>query len=308
MKKRNLAVLLLWAVLTGAAWLLPAREVSQAERRPLAQMPAISGQTILNGKFMTGFEKYSLDQFPLRDGFRTIKSLFHFYGLHQLDNNGIYLAKGYAVKQEYPANADSVAHALERLTHLYEKYLQDSRVSMAIVPDKGYYLQDGHLRMDYDRFYADFAQGLPWAQQIDLRECLSLEDYYRTDIHWRQEKLAEAAAALCQGGASGPGPGAAVSGRASGWSGQGCAAYLPGGEYLAGDHGGGNGGGAADPPGLPLPGHHPGGDGYGELRRSCGDDLPAYGNSTVSGGNPGYSAAERRRHRDCGLGGGGLRF
>lgn len=82
MKKRNLAVLLLWAVLTGAAWLLPARELSQAERRPLAQMPAISGQTILNGKFMTGFEKYSLDQFPLRDGFRTIKSLFHFYGLH----------------------------------------------------------------------------------------------------------------------------------------------------------------------------------------------------------------------------------
>lgn len=199
MKKRNLAVLLLWAVLTGAAWLLPARELSEAERRPLAQMPAISGQTILNGKFMTGFEKYSLDQFPLRDGFRTIKSLFHFYGLHQLDNNGIYLAKGYAVKQEYPANADSVAHALERLTHLYEKYLQDSRVSMAIVPDKGYYLQDGHLRMDYDRFYGDFAQGLPWAQQIDLRECLSLEDYYRTDIHWRQEKLAEAAAALCQG-------------------------------------------------------------------------------------------------------------
>ena len=86
-------------MLTGAAWLLPARELSQAERRPLAQMPAISGQTILNGKFMTGFEKYALDQFPLRDGFRTIKSLFHFYGLHQLDNNGIYLAKGYAVKQ-----------------------------------------------------------------------------------------------------------------------------------------------------------------------------------------------------------------
>lgn len=199
MKKRNLAVLLLWAVLTGAAWLLPARELSQAERRPLAQMPAITGQTILNGKFMTGFEKYSLDQFPLRDGFRTIKSLFHFYGLHQLDNNGIYLAKGYAVKQEYSANADSVAHALERFNHLYEKYLQDSRVSVAIVPDKGYYLQDGHLRMDYDRLYADFAQGLPWAQQIDLRECLSLEDYYRTDIHWRQEKLAEAAAALCQG-------------------------------------------------------------------------------------------------------------
>ena len=31
MKKRNLAVLLLWAVLTGAAWLLPARELSEAE-------------------------------------------------------------------------------------------------------------------------------------------------------------------------------------------------------------------------------------------------------------------------------------
>ena len=200
MKKLNAIVLLtLWAVLTAFAWFSPAKETSAAERRPLAQMPDISTDTVLNGDFMTDFEDYALDQFPLRDGFRTIKSLFHYYVLGQKDNNGIYLADGYAAKQEYPLNEDSVDHALERFCYLYEKYLTDSDVYMAIVPDKGYYLAEssGHLAMDYERMVSLFQTGMPWATHIDLTDTLSIGDYYRTDTHWRQENLLPAATRLC---------------------------------------------------------------------------------------------------------------
>ena len=61
-----------WLALTLCGWFLPAKETSEAERRPLAQMPEIKTETILNGKFMTEFESYTLDQFPLRDVFRKI--------------------------------------------------------------------------------------------------------------------------------------------------------------------------------------------------------------------------------------------
>ena len=53
---------------------------------------------------MDKFEEFTLDQFPLRDSFRTLKSLFTYNVLQQKDNNGIYIADGYAAKLEYPLN------------------------------------------------------------------------------------------------------------------------------------------------------------------------------------------------------------
>ncbi len=201
MKKTNAILLMtLWLFLTAFAWFGATREVSDAERRPLAQMPELSGETLLSGKFMGDFEDYTLDQFPLRDSFRTLKSLFHYYVMGQKDNNGIYISDGYAAKQEYPLKEDSVAHALNRFQAVYDKYLQDSQVYMAVVPDKGYYLAEksGNLRLDYEKMFALFREGMPWAAHIDLTDTLTLEDYYRTDTHWRQENLIPAAQKITQ--------------------------------------------------------------------------------------------------------------
>ena len=194
-KNQTILTLTLWGALALWAWFIPSKQISEAERRPLAQKPAFSE------KFQTEFERYSLDQFPLRDSFRTLKSLFHTGVLGQKDNNGIYLTAGTAVKQEYPLNRDSVNHAIGRFQRIYEKYLAESQCFYAIIPDKGYYLgkESGHLTMDYDALYAQVAAGLPWAREIDLRPALTGQDYYRTDTHWRQENLLPAATVLCEG-------------------------------------------------------------------------------------------------------------
>ena len=194
------AVVLLWASLTAAAWFSPAKDLSEAERRPLAQAPEISVDTLLSGKFMAEFEDFSLDQFPLRDTFRRIKSLFHFNVLNQSDNNNIYLAEGFAVKQEYPLNPESVYHAAERFNHLYEKYLTESDVYMAIVPDKGQYLaeENDHLTLPFGKMNSILMDRMPWAVPINLYDSLDADDYYRTDVHWRQENLFEAAAKICE--------------------------------------------------------------------------------------------------------------
>ncbi len=198
----TILVLILWAGLTACAWLLPSKEASDAERRPLAQLPTLSGEAVLDGSFMADFEDYSLDQFPLRDSFRKLKSLFHYYALGQKDNNGIYLAGGSAAKQEYPLNEASLDHALERFNHVYEKYLSHtgSHIVMGIVPDKSYYLsrENGQLSLDYSAMFGTLQQGMPWAEYVDLTDCLSAADYYRTDTHWRQEQLLPTAERLCE--------------------------------------------------------------------------------------------------------------
>lgn len=208
-KQQVLVIVLLWAALAVASWFAPAKTVSDSERRPLAQMPSVSLDALSGGKFMSDFEKYALDQFPFRDGFRTLKSLFHQYVLGHRDNNGIYLHDGYGAKQEYPLNQDSVNHAMERLNHIYNQYLTDSQVYMAVIPDKGYYLAEeaGQLAMDYEALFAAVQAAMPWAEHISLTESLALEDYYRTDTHWRQEQLLETAEVICRAmGIQGPEP------------------------------------------------------------------------------------------------------
>ena len=187
------ALIAVWVLLTAFVWFSPAKDISEAERRQLAQFPELSVQTLLDGKFMEKFEDYTLDQFPLRDSFRSLKALFSRHVLRQQDNNGIYMADGYIAELCYPLDDGSVSHALKQFQTVYDLYLADSgsRVYATVVPDKGYYLapQSGHLRMDHEALFAAVEDGMPWAEYIDITTSLTLEDYYRTDTHWRQENI-----------------------------------------------------------------------------------------------------------------------
>ena len=201
---------LLWAVLTLAAWFGPAQEYSVAERRKLAQKPELTVEALLANdelnkdgsirkklSYMTLFEDYSLDQFPLRDKFRQIKALFHYNVMGQMDNNDIYIAGGYAAKMLYPLNETMVKGNLSVFDYIHKNYLikNGCKAYMAVVPDKSFYLasESGHLSMDYDKLWSMVEEGMPWAKHIDLRDTLDIHDYYYTDTHWRQECIVPAA-------------------------------------------------------------------------------------------------------------------
>ena len=197
-----LLLTVLWLGLTVTAWVHPSQEISESERRKLAQFPELSVSSLVNGGFMSKFEDYTLDQFPLRDTFRTIKSLFHYNILGQKDNNGIYIVDGYAAKLEYPLNENSVQLAANKFNYLYDTYLtgSDGRIFFAIAPDKGQYLAEGngYLSLDYDTMADKLSAAMPWAEYVDISDCLTGSDYYRTDTHWRQENLLGVANKLAQ--------------------------------------------------------------------------------------------------------------
>ena len=182
-----------WFSLVVTAWVHPSQDISESERRKLDQFPELSLSTIITGDFMSKFEGYTLDQFPLRDTFRTIKSLFHYHILGQKDNNGIYIADGYAAKLEYPLNETSLQLAANKFNYLYNNYLTGSegKIWFAIAPDKGQYLakDNGYLSLDYSAMADVLTNAMPWAEYVDISDCLTASDYYRTDTHWRQENL-----------------------------------------------------------------------------------------------------------------------
>ncbi len=194
------AVAALWLGLSLLAWFSPGKDRSESERRPLAQMPEITAGSVLSTKFMTDFDSYALDQFPMRDGFRSLKARFHYTILHQQDNNGIYLTQGHAAKLEYPLNTASLDRALGVFEKIHSRYLSGSQVYFAVVPDKGYYLAeaDGYPAMDYAALFSQVQAGTPYASYVNLADVLTAADYYRTDTHWRQEALLPAASRLCQ--------------------------------------------------------------------------------------------------------------
>lgn len=176
------------------------KEFSESERRKLAKFPEFSMEMIQSGKFMDDFENYSLDQFPLRDSFRRVKA-FAQYDLFRLkDNNGIYVEDGIAAKLVYPLNENSVLDAAGKFEKIYEDYLDDdvNKIIVSIVPDKGYFLgkENGYPTMDYKRMEELLTGKMPFAEYCDIMDTLSVDDYYCTDTHWRQEKILPAAKKL----------------------------------------------------------------------------------------------------------------
>jgi len=162
----------------------------------------VTAESVCSGKFMGAFEDFTLDQFPLRDSFRTLKALVHYNVLQQGDNNDIYVVHDYAAKLEYPLNETSVEGALGKFNHIYETYLQgtDSKIFVSVVPDKGMYLADlgGYPALDYQKLFDAVEEGMTWAEFVDISDLLEAGDYYRTDTHWRQERIADVAQRLCE--------------------------------------------------------------------------------------------------------------
>ena len=191
------------AVLFGFSLLhlaLPDREVSRSERRRLAQLPPLSSG------FSDKLEEYMLDQFPLREQLRTVNSLVRLYGLGQADIHGIYLQGGGAFRMDGPLQEKQVRHAAAVFSAVQETYFPSLPSHYVIVPDKNAKAETSRPRLDTETMRGIVREALPGMTEIDIWDLLSADDYYKTDPHWRQERLLPVAAAICEAlGADAPG-------------------------------------------------------------------------------------------------------
>ncbi len=209
--KQILTIVLAAGVLFGVAafqMISPVRQYSLSERRTLARPPKLSVEELASGKFIREFDIYAMDQFPLRDQFRSLKAYSARYLLGLRDNNGIYAMGNRLSKLEYPMKASMIDHAAARFRHIYDTYLsggdgfgRNCRVYLSVIPDKNYFLAPlgGYPMLDYEALVDNLREQMAFASYIDIFDALSLEDYYETDPHWRQECLSDVAASLAEG-------------------------------------------------------------------------------------------------------------
>lgn len=199
MKKKNTITIILISafVLFFACWNFFGKtpEYSDSERRVLAKFPEVTLEKVLSGAFSKEFEEYTVDRFPMRDIWRTIKAYVSTGVFAQKENHKIYVADGHISKLEYPMNSEMVNHATNVFEKVRDKYLEGKEIYLAVIPDKNRYLaeKNGYLSMDYDAFSSYMKQKMDFAEYIEIADLLEASDYYETDTHWKQEKIQDVA-------------------------------------------------------------------------------------------------------------------
>ena len=178
-------------------FLLPDKDFSPEERKPLAQAPTLTWDTIRTGDFFSEAETYLLDQFPLRNRFLDTKRVLD-KNIFMMSGSSGYASVGKHLTQVTPTlNEDQVEHAVKIFNKIIATYPKINNVYYAVVPDKNYFLTQikDQPSLDYDRLF-QIAEGIQ-GEKIDITSLLSLDDYYYTDNHWRQERILPVAEALC---------------------------------------------------------------------------------------------------------------
>ncbi len=167
-------------------------EISKSERRKLATFPSITFEKVVSTDFMKDFSKYATDQFAWRDTFRSLKAQVLFHVFCQKDNHDVYIVNGQASKMLTNLKESELVQTVKKINKLYNSYLSDKNVYYGIIPDKNYFLaeKNGYPHMDYEKFIQIVEENMQSSiKPINLFDTLDIDDYYATDIHWRQEKI-----------------------------------------------------------------------------------------------------------------------
>jgi len=162
---------------------------SQIENRYLQSLPALSIETGANGSFMTDFETYTTDQFPLRDLWVSTKAWCERLSGKQ-ENNGVYFGSFHTlINRVDPFGQTSLEKAAEYLNTMHDGL--DVPLYFGLIPSAAAIWADrlpqGAPTTDEQAVISDFYATLS-VDTLPLSEALSQhsgEDiYYRTDHHW----------------------------------------------------------------------------------------------------------------------------
>ena len=110
---------------------------------------------------------------------------------HLPDENGMYEVQGQWFEAMPELDEDSVLSFTNRLNaYIIQSLTSENTVYYGAIPDKSWYTaESGWPTLDHSRLAEILRENIQGAAEIDLTPALSLEDYYQTDRHWRQERL-----------------------------------------------------------------------------------------------------------------------
>ena len=163
-------------------------DISIAERRKLATMPELTTKSLFDGTYFKSFDSYVTDQFIKRDTFRKIKIDIELSTKGEYNN--LYMYDDYIVEEIFPLNTNSINNLTNKINYIKKTYLNNnSNIYYTIIPDKNYFVNNGNLKLDYNKLQDMMKNNLTNLNYINIFDKLTLDNYYKTDTHWKQEDL-----------------------------------------------------------------------------------------------------------------------
>ncbi len=166
--------------------IIPDKQISQKENRALQQLPTLTFEKLKSGELTEQISRYLTDQFPLRDGFVSLKAYCEL-ALFKKENNGvIYGENGVLIPR-----GDIIDDRLEENLNCINNFANTIDKTVIIAP----------LPRTIDVYAAGLPTAYPYETQIwdklykesnmldvnilDLRETLYNDGtYYKTDHHY----------------------------------------------------------------------------------------------------------------------------
>lgn len=163
-------------------------DISVAERRKLATMPELTTKSLFDGTYFKKFDSYVTDQFVERDAFRKIKIDIELSTKGEYNN--LYLYDNYIIEEIFPLNSNSINNLTNKINYIKDTYLNNnSNIYYTIIPDKNYFVNNGNLKLDYNKLQDMMRNNLSNINYINIFDKLTLDNYYKTDTHWKEEDL-----------------------------------------------------------------------------------------------------------------------
>ena len=129
-------------------------DISIAERRKLATMPELTTKSLFDGTYFKKFDSYVTDQFIKRDAFRKIKIDIELSTKGEYNN--LYMYNDYIVEEIFPLNTNSINNLTNKINYIKNTYLNNnSNIYYTIIPDKNYFVNNGNLKLDYNKLQED---------------------------------------------------------------------------------------------------------------------------------------------------------
>ena len=184
------------------------RAFSEFENTSLAQKPAFSWSSFVDGSFGSKYVKYINEQFLGRDNWISMKAVADM-GLGRIESHGVtygddhYLMEKLEIveDQNYPANAGTnivKQTSLNRSNGMVSSFLQmyDQPITFSLVPNSYAILEDevptgfpgANQQVYTQQIYQTLREADDQLEIVDFSDALSQHKdeyiYYRTDHHW----------------------------------------------------------------------------------------------------------------------------
>lgn len=160
----------------------PAKEMSELERRELAQFPEVSMESIKSGEFSEQFSEYVSDQFFNRDFFRGIKTSIQVNLLNRTENNGVYIKDDELYEKFDSVDYDVINTHIKNINRFISEL--DNDVYLSLIPSKSFGVDLPNINQKELAEYISENIDAIYLDQFDYY--LTHNAFLQTDPHWTQ--------------------------------------------------------------------------------------------------------------------------